>query len=199
MIQFGENVLCVVDVETNGRDAAFHEILQVAVLPLEPYTLEPAPKYRPFYQNIKPDHPERSQPEAMAVNGLSLEELSMCPDKRTVADEFYNWFKGMGLPMGKRLIPLAQNTPFDVPFMQQWLGLDLYYEIFTRRCRDTMHTALGINDAHAFKGFALPFPEVGLKSLCNHFAIDLSDHHDALADCIATAKIYKHLLQMEQI
>jgi DNA polymerase III epsilon subunit-like protein len=191
------HLLTVMDVETTGRRAGYHDIVQIALLPLEPTTLEPHPKYQPFYQNIRPEHPERIEPEAMAVNGLDLDDLMVCPTGEQVEDALMNWFKGLGLPVGKRLIPLCQNSPFDVGFMSAWLGVDLYGRIFSRRGRDTMHFAIAINDREAFNGFGVPFHEVGLKPLCKKFGINIDNHHDAMADCIATARLYRELLRFE--
>lgn len=198
MINFNENLLAAMDIETTGLDPNYHDVVQVAVLPLEPYTLEPHPKYQPFYQNIRPKNPDRAEPIAMQVNGLDMEELLLCPSAEQVADALSEWFKGINLPLGKRLIPLCQNSPFDVAFMRQWLGIELYETIFARRGRDTMYTACAINDEHSYKGLALPFNGLGLKPLCQHFGIDISGHHDALADCIATARVYHALLRMEK-
>lgn len=133
----------------------------------------------------------------MKVNGLKLEELALCPSKDDVNEAFGEWFKSLKMSVGKRLIPLTHNSPFDIPFLQQFMTLDWYYEFFTRRGRDTMYMANGINDSYIWKGLPAPFNQVGLKPLCTHFGIDISGHHDALADCIATACLYRELLRME--
>lgn len=197
MIQLNENVLTVMDVETTGREAGYHDVVQVALLPLEPHTLEPHPKYRPFYQNICPDHPERAEPEAMAVNGLDMDELLMCPTREQVEDALIQWQRDLQLPLGKRIVPLCQNSSFDVGFMQKFLGIELFSQIFSRRGRDTMYLAASLNDRASFLGFAVPFHEVGLKPLCKHFGINIDNHHDAMADCLATAQLYRELLRME--
>lgn len=198
MIQLNGHLLTVMDVETTGRVVGYHDIVQIALLPLEPISLEPNPRYRPFYQNIQPRHPDRIEPEAMAVNGLKVEELMLCPTSEQVEDAFIDWFQSLELPVGKRLIPLCQNSPFDVGFVSQWLGVDLYNTFFSRRGRDTMYLANAINDRYSFHGWALPFHEVGLKPLCKKFGIDISNHHDAMADCVATARLYRELLRFNE-
>lgn len=198
MIHYNHALLTVIDVETTGFDCAYHDVVQVACLPLDPITLDPHPDHRPFYQNIRPKYLARIEAEAMDVNGLDIDELNLCPSREEVAEALLNWYRSMNLPVGKRLIPLTHNSPFDIPYMQQWLGHDLFYEIFSRRGRDTMYLAGGIQDAYAYKGLELPFNELGLKDLCKQFGINIDDHHDALADCIATAQLYRELLRMEQ-
>ena len=99
--------------------------------------------------------------------------------------------------MGKKLIYLTQNGVFDIPFTKHWLGIRGFEKYFHRRGRDTMFMALGLNDAAAWKNQPIPFHRVGLKYLCKTFGIQLDHHHDSLADCIATAKVYRELLRME--
>lgn len=188
------NLLAALDIETTGLLDGYHDIVQIAILPLD-HNLEP--QGVPFYMNIRPDHPEWADSEAMRINGLSLEELSMALDKWQVADALDEWFKNLNLGIFKKLIYLTQNAPFDIPFMKQWLGIKGFEKYFARRGRDTMFTALALNDQAVWKNRAMPFNRVGLKDLCKHFGIVLDNHHDALADCIATAKVYRELLRYE--
>lgn len=197
MINFNEHVLTVMDIETTGLQFDFHDIIQIALLPLDPVTLDPHPTYGPFYQNICPINPDRVNPVAMKVNGLNMDDLLQCPTIDQVEDSLITWFDNLNLPLGKRLIPLCQNSPFDIGFVRNWLGVDLYEGIFSRRGRDTMFLANGINDREQFRGFAAPFTEIGLKPLCNKFGIEIGGHHDALQDCIATGKLYRELLRFE--
>lgn len=198
MIQLNENLLAVLDLETTGLMPGYHDVVQIAVLPLEPITLEPHPKYRPFYQNIQPRNPHRAEPKAMEVNGLDMDELMQCPTAEQVEDALITWFAGLQLPVGKRIVTLCQNSPFDLGFMRAWLGIEGFESIFSRRGRDTMYLASGIIDSEQFRGFQAPFNEVGLKQLCKHFGISLDNHHDAMADCIATAAVYRELLRLER-
>lgn len=195
MLNMNGNVLAALDIETTGLLDAYHDIVQVAVVPLDS-NLDPL-DVAPFYMNIKPEHPERADPMAMQVNGLKMEELMVCPDQWAVADTFDDWWEGLDLGMFKKLVYLTQNAPFDISFMRQWLGIQGFEKYFTRRGRDTMFTALAINDQATWKNKPIPFNRVGLKDLTARFGISLDDHHDALADCLATAKVYRELLRFE--
>lgn len=194
MLNLNGNVLAALDIETTGLLDAYHDIVQVAVLPLDP---DLNPLGNPFYMNIKPEHPERADPIAMQVNGLDLGQLALAPDQWQAADAFDEWWESLDLGMFKKLVYLTQNAPFDISFMRHWLGIEGFEKYFTRRGRDTMFTALAYNDQAAWKNKPIPFNRVGLKDLCGHFGIPLDDHHDALADCIATAKVYRELLRYE--
>lgn len=195
LVTFNHNILSVVDIETTGSVPGYHEIIQVAILPLDD-DLEPMP-ISPFYMDIKAEHPERAVPDAMRSHGIKFSHLDNCPDKVQVASVLEEWFLGLELPLDKRLIWLTQNGQFDIPFMKDWLGEQAFDRYFCWQGRDTMQFALGLNDAAAFKCRPLPFNGVGLKPLAEKLGVVLDNHHDALADCIATARVYKELLRMD--
>jgi len=195
MLTLSNNLLCVLDVETTGLLDGYHDLVQVACVPLDG-NLDPL-DVSPFYLDIKPENPERADPRAMEVNGLDMDHLMSCPTVWQAADIFDEWFNGLDLPMNKKIIPLCQNSPFDIPFTKTWLGSMGYDKYFARRGRDTMYVALAKNDEAAWKNQKIPFKYVGLKHLCEHFGIPLENHHDSLADCLATAKVYRELLRME--
>lgn len=195
LVTLNNNLLSVVDLETTGLIAGYHEIVQICVLPLNA-DLDPLEDVSPFYMKVKPMHEERIEPKAMQINGLKLDELRNCPTPEQVAETFYDWFDELNLPQGKRLAYLTQNAPFDIAFLKLWLGHTGFDRIFMRRGRDTMFAAQMLNDRAAYQAKPVPFPGVGLKDLTSKLGIQFDDHHDALADCIATAKVYKELLRM---
>jgi DNA polymerase-3 subunit epsilon len=190
LITLNDNVLGAMDTETTGRDPYHNEVCQIAIVLLDCH-LNPVDK---FYSNIRPNHPERMHPQAVATHGLTVELLEKEPDIHQVTDNLWDWFQGLNLTPGKRIIPLCHNSQFDIPFVQYMLGHEMFNEIFGYPTRDTQSVAAGMNDAAAFKGLKLPFDRVGLGWLTEHFGIDLDDAHDALADALATARLYKALL-----
>lgn len=195
MLTMNHNLLCALDTETTGLEDGYHDLVQVAIVPLD-CNLDPM-DVSPFYMDIRPNHPERADPEAMAVNGLSMDHLMGCPFDYQVAECLDEWFRGLNLPMYKKMIYLTQNAPFDIPYMKKWLGIQGFEKYFHRRGRDTMFLALGKNDEAAWKNQPIPFKYVGLKHLCETLGVPLDNHHDALADCLATARVYRELLRME--
>jgi len=195
MLTLGHNILAALDVETTGLQAGYHDLVQVAIVPLDD-NLDPM-DVSPFYMDIKPNHPERADPEAMKVNGLDMEYLLTCPTDIQVAQCLDEWFRGLNLPMYKKMIYLTQNAPFDIAYMKEWLGISGFEKYFHRRGRDTMFYALGKNDEAAWKNQPIPFKYVGLNHLADALGVQLDNHHDALADCVATAKVYRELLRLE--
>jgi len=195
LVTFNANVLAPLDIETTGNTAGYHEIIQIAIVPLDDDLNQM--DVSPFYMNIRPEHPERAQKDATRAHGISLDRLEHCPRKDQVADTLEEWFVNLNLPMDKRLIFLTQNGLFDIPFIKHWLGNVAFDRYFCWIGRDTMHFACGLNDQAAFKCQPVPFTGVGLKPLANKLGIELSNHHNALADAIATGKVYKELLRFE--
>lgn len=196
LLSLNGNVLCAIDVETTGLTPNYHEIVQLAAVPLTP-NLDPIPDISPFNMYARPWHPERASPEAMAVNRLTIEELMLKPNLSQVADCWDEWFRALDLPVGKRLVVLAQNAAFDTSMIRAWLGEPSFNRYFERRSRDPMIAAAYLNDKASWQARPLPFGNVGLASLANKFGIDNSGHHDALNDCLVTAKVYRELLRME--
>lgn len=194
LINLNHNVLAAVDVETTGLLCGFHEIIQIAIVPLDS-EIRPSPTLRPFYMNIRPEHPER-QRGAAGVHGLKVEELaSSAVSQSKAADLLDEWFVGLDLPFGKKLCPLAHNYPFERGFLTHWLGLDTFDAMWHPYSRDTMALGLTINDAAAWHGRDCPFSRVSLGSMCNAFGIDIINAHDALSDSIATAALYREMLR----
>ena len=75
-------------------------------------------------------------------------------------------------------------------------GRQLFDDIWYSHARDGMLLAIAINDKAAIRGEAIPFNRVGLGSLCHKFNIVNANAHDALADALAEAEVYRALLQL---
>lgn len=189
------NILAAVDVETSGRRPGYHEIIQIAILPLDS-DIRPLAGVRPFYMTVKPLFPERADARSTKVHGININDLILhAPDPDRVQDMLLEWWREkIDLPVGKCLVPLAHNWAFESSFLKAWLGVDLACEIFHSHARDAMLHALSLNDRAVFRGDKPPFSYVGLKSLCKHFKVHNDRPHDALADCLAEAEVYRAML-----
>jgi DNA polymerase III alpha subunit (gram-positive type) len=106
------------------------------------------------------------------------------------------WFERLDLPFKKSLVPMAHNWAFESSWLKEWMGVTLFDDIWYSHARDGMLLAIAINDKAAFRGEAIPFNRVGLASLCNKFNIVNANAHDALADALAEAEVYRALLQL---
>lgn len=175
-----------VDIETTGETPGYHEIIQIAVQPLDDNF---DPEGEPFYVRLRPEHPERADPEAMAVSGLSLDDPAVSQERG--ADLLYEYFQRWG---GRAVVPLAHNWSFERGFLGAWLGEELFARVFFGHARDSMLLAVAYQDRAAISGAELPFESIGLDALCKQFGIVNEKPHDALSDAITGAKLYRALL-----
>jgi DNA polymerase III epsilon subunit-like protein len=195
MVHLNGNLLCAIDCETTGLQAGYHDIIQVCVLPLG-HDLEPNKKVAPFYIDIKPMFPERADWAAMNVTKLEFSKLIIrALDPFRAADLFDTWFQKLGLAFGKKIVPLAHNWPYDRGFITEWLGKESYDQFFHFHHRDLLTACLYINDRSDHIQEPIPFPKLKLSYIAGLLKIPKFGAHDALQDCIATAKAYKHLLR----
>jgi DNA polymerase III epsilon subunit-like protein len=189
------HVLASVDIETTGRLAGRHEIIQIAVVPLDS-EIRPLRGVLPFYLNIAPDHPETAEKQATKIHGLKLEKLGKeCVTQWKAADVFASWFDSLELPYNKRLIPLAHNWAFESAFLKNWLGLETMDMIWQSQPRDTMICAAMLNDWYGYFEDTRPMTSISLPNLCKQYGIKQTGKaHDALNDALACAELYKVLL-----
>ena len=197
MVHLNGGVLCAIDVETTGANPRKHDIIQVAVLPLDNW-LKPRKEIVPFYLNLIPNKDMADIDfEACAVSQINLAKLSLeGVDQYRAAELFEDWVNRLKLPPGKRIFPLAQNWLFDRSFLIEWLGAKMFENLIDGRYRDTMAVANFCNDKADFQGEAFPYQKVNLTYLCNTLHVDrIGKAHDALSDCYATAEVYRRMLK----
>jgi DNA polymerase III epsilon subunit-like protein len=190
------HLMAAIDIETTGRLPGFHEIIQIAVVPLD-FEFNPMPHIIPFYTYIAPEYPERNEKEAKSIHGINLEKLALeALPAWKVADLFSEWFDHLELPIYKKLIPLAHNWAFEAGFLKHWLGLEAMDNMISGLARDSMLLANSINDWFCFRGEERPFSRVKLPILCTQLKIQQpGTSHDALNDSLQCAALYKVLLQ----
>lgn len=194
MTHLDGNLLAAIDFETTGRRPGYHEIIQVAVLPLN-HDLQPHPDIPIFYLNIRPEYPERCEKGAGFIHGIDIDLLQLhAPGQNRAIDLLCEWFNNLDLPPNRVIIPLAHNWPFESAFLKGWLGPALVDQIFHSHGRDSMGLAVSLNDRAFFLGEKIPFSRLSLIVLCKQLGISYEKAHDALADCQATAELYKRLL-----
>lgn len=195
------NILCAIDVETSGTVPGFHDLLQIAILPLD-YKLDVWKTIPPFYMEIQPKRPENYglkcswSDEVVAKKNRQLmthaQVNGMEPYK--AADMFDEWFSKLNLGYEKKVAPLASNWPFDRGFIMDWLGQESFEQYFDPRFRDTQCCACFANDRADFRNEPFPYNKVSLKWLARVYSVDYSRAHDALQDCFITAQVYKRMV-----
>jgi DNA polymerase III, epsilon subunit and related 3''-5'' exonucleases len=197
MMHLNGNLLCAVDVETTGLDPAKHDVIQIAVLPLDS-EIKPLKTVFPFYMNMAPKRPENIDYNAMAVSKIDCVKLiNNSIDPWKAVDLFEEWFTKLNLPVGKKIVPLAHNWQFDRSFILEWLGGPKCFEFFFHHCyRDSMTASLYLNDRAEQFIEKIPIPKVTLSYCGSVLGVPNAKAHDALQDCIQTAEVYRRMLTM---
>lgn len=192
------NLLCAVDVETTGTDHDKHDIIEIALLPLDAQ-YKPNKRMQIFNLTMRPVRTENVDRKALEVNQSTYDEIcnnALYPDR--VAELFVEWFTKLNLGFNKRISPLAHNWPFDMNFIRDWLGEMTFHQIFDGRYRDLQASCLFANDLADWRGDRIPYPKVNLSYIANELKVNHEDAHQALADCRITAECYEKLMQVEQ-
>ncbi len=191
-------VLCAIDTETSGLTAGYHDLLEVAFVPLNA-KLEPMKDVLPFTCLLQPKnrYNDSCTEAAMKVNGIKAEELLHAVGPWRAADLFEKWVEGLCLAPGKKIAPLAHNWPFDREFIRDWLEKTTFDSLIWHRCRDTMPVIQYMNDRAEFEGRRPPFPQTGLQEVRAAMGIEQQVSHRALQDAMTTAKVYRRLMDVE--
>ena len=197
-VHLNGNLLAGVDVETTGRRPGWHDIIQIAIQPLNS-KCEPLEDVIPFYYTMKPAHPKRAESKASQVHKLDLDDILMnAPDRWQVGDYLDEWFTNLKLPHQKAIVPVASNWRYDSSFLMEWLGLESYNQFFFYEARDIMRLASSLNDRAYYRGHSIPFPYPSLSSLCKFFGVVNENAHDALADARAEGAVYREMIKYQE-
>ena len=170
-------------------------ITQICFLPLDD-DLQPRKDIVPFDLWLRIEYEDRIDWNALRVTKTNfMRHQQQAMDKYRAADLFEEWIEKLNLPPNKRISPLAHNWPFDRGFVMDWLQPIAFGMYIDGRFRDTMATAIAINDIYDKLCEPTPFPKVNLGYLCSVLKIKHEGAHSALGDCVVTAKVYKELLR----
>lgn len=200
MTHFNNNMCCVIDTETTGLDPNFHEMVQLCIIALDS-NFKPLKGISPFYINIKPNFPERADAKALEITKMDMAQIILSGfDRDKAVDMLETWIKKLGIKNNKygtanKIMPLGHNYQFDMGFIKAWMGVDLYNDLFHYHYRDSMVTALYLNDRAGMRAEKIPYPKVNLQYLATTLGIKSERAHDALSDCQTTAEVYRTLVK----
>jgi DNA polymerase III epsilon subunit-like protein len=194
-VHWNGHLLCAIDIETTGLNPKEDQILELAILPLTP-DLEPRKDILPFEVLFSPRDVSQFKKDQVVLPGLTLAELILYGlDEFTIGELLEQWFLKLNLPEKKKIMPLGHNyLSFDMPFLKEVLGPANYDYFFDFHTRDTMTCSLMFNDMADFQSTDYPFPKHSLTYLCSQLRITNHRPHRALADCVATAAVYKRMI-----
>lgn len=177
-----KELLISVDVETAGPYPGRYSLLAIGACLVSDPT-------QTFYTELQPINAD-AVPDAMAVSGLSLEQLSdvgLPPAEAMLA--FAGWLDRVA-PNGVRPVFVGFNAPFDWMFINDYFHRFLGYNPFG-------HNALDIKSFYAGRTGAR-WAETSLKHVAAHYGGPPSLTHNALADAIDQASLMAAMLEEQR-
>lgn len=189
------NIICAIDTETTGLDPKKHEIVEIAIVPLD-HNLERIKGIPPFHHYLNPlRRPENIDEDAMKVNKMDLAWLKLNgTDPWMVEDLLDRWFQSLNLAPGRKIMPLGMNWPFDKAFIQDWLGPASMEVIFNGLYRDLGAIALFLNDRSDFHSVKCPFTRYKLRDMARFLGVTQEKAHTAIEDALVLAECYKRMM-----
>lgn len=165
---------CVFDIETTGLNYDIDKITEIGAILIEDGKITQS-----FSTLINPFIHIRE--ETVKLNGIDDELVKNSPSIEDVLPDFYKFTRGSLL--------VAQNIDFDLKFIK-FNSKKIGY--FFENCfYDTLDIA---RKKLAGKGLS----NFKLDTLCSYFNIDLTDHHRAWNDALATAKLFIMLVNLDE-
>jgi DNA polymerase III epsilon subunit-like protein len=168
-----------VDIETAGPNPADYAVLSIGACLTEDQETT-------FYCELKPDR-TKAEPQAMAVHGLSIEELESTgtPPKEALA-AFSDWVS-VNTPENGRPVFVALNAAFD------WMFLTDYFHRYLGR-NPFGHNALDIKAL--YMGLMRIDRVSAVKdSIDRHYPRTHPLTHNALQDAIDQAKLFSRIIK----
>ena len=180
-------IIAAIDIETTGLDPLFHDIIEIAILPLDG-EFEPLGDIPPFVARIRARRPQNASAKAMEVNELDLDD----------GDEYHEflarllaWLEEYRI---EKIQMLGQNADFDRSFIEANIP-ELGRMLGHRDIRDSQRLACAYNDLVRMKTGKPAFEWLGLTDLRKALGIEGSQEHRALDDALDAARVYKALLE----
>jgi len=167
----------IFDTETTGLDKNEDRIIEIGCVEMEKRFLTG----RHFHVYINPDG-RSVHPDALAVHGISDEQLADKPKFADIAEDFLEFIEGAKL--------VAHNAMFDMGFINAELGRINKEPITNDRVVDTLGLA---RRKH-------PMGPNNLDALCKRYGIDNSHRqlHGALLDAEILSHVYIELIGGKQ-
>jgi len=193
------NQWCAMCVDTTGPQVELHEIIQVAILPLDA-SLNPLAGHLPFNTILKPDKPEYCDNRRLRKVGIDPRNLNVNGlDPILVGDLLESWIESLrlgdkagGTP--RQIIPIAFEYSTTIPFLHAWLGKLFYNLYFKDEYRDIKTSALYMKDRFGWYAGRDPIPKVDFSYICSSLGVKQTHGTNALARCWSIAQAYKKML-----
>lgn len=177
----------VFDTETTGLVASRHDVVQIAGVVLQ-YGLE----VQRFVYTCKPHRWDTISPEAIEVNGHTLEKLKTYDRPEHVVQAIKDILDSYK-DENERIQLVAHNMPFDYRMTQAWWEKSGYsdFHMYFMEQDDCICTKKWGNRANKELGWGL---ENGKLTTFAEFLNYHFDAHDALGDTLACYRLMQELV-----
>ncbi len=165
-----DDTFVVFDVETTGLNANVDEVIEIAAVKIKDGKV--LDSYHSYVYTDK-----EITPFIRNLTGISQKDVENAPNMESVLNQFIKFSEGAVLS--------AHNAGFDMSFIDMAsnkLGID-----YDPSCVDTLALS---------RALLVQFKTFKLSTLCKKLHIPLNNHHTALADSTATAKLLIHLMDL---
>ena len=162
----------VFDIETTGLKAQHADIIEIGAVKIENGRI--IDRFQTFVNGgvLIP-------PNITKLTGITNAMIADAPSARDVLEQFSLFVKGCCL--------VAHNANFDVRFIRYHGGK--YQIAFDEPYADTLMLS---------RYLLHDLPNHKLDTVCEHFQVDLTNHHRAIDDAAATAEVFLHLIALMQ-
>lgn len=173
-----EPCIAFVDLETTGLDPARHEILEFAVICVEPRTLK---MIGGANVRVRPEHIETADPKALEVCGYNAKDWEDAVPLREAMESIAAVIEGT--------LIAGHNIGFDWSFLEasfKRVGLPLpemdYHRLDTASLAWTLVAGAEIDS-------------MSLDAVCEHIGIDRPKPHRAYADAMCSLEVARFIVQ----
>ncbi len=182
--------LLLIDIESTGVDITKHELIELGAILLDKKTLKEKKTFEAF---IKPHKWSSRDPEAMAVNQITWDQLKKASSLKSVLTKFQQTFgtkvtlANYGTILDTAMLrtsykQINKNYPFDYHVFDIW---PLCYTYMARKKK--------LTNPKKFPGFSL-------EDLAKTLKVTVpANRHTALADCRLEAEILRKLLKQLKV
>lgn len=177
--------LLILDVEATGADFSKYELIQLGAILLDRKTLKEKKSFETF---IKPKHWDIYEPEAMAVNKITWEDVKGAPGLKTSLQKFEKTF-------GSNVIIAPYGSILDTAYLRMGYKQCKMAYPFDYHVYDIWPLAYTYMARHKLLKNKTRFSGFSLEDIANHFKLAVpAGRHTALADCRLEADVLRKLL-----
>lgn len=189
------NLMVAIDTATISDGG---ELVELCVLPLD-RMLDVHKELHLFDLRMKPNFPENIDFDYCPLSKHELAEaiLKAYPSDK-VTELFEDWFDGLGLKDGRKILPVAYNWAEKRQTLIEWMGRETFNKIFHDGSTDIEMIARFCNDRLSVRAEDPVFKFTNIAYLAQTMRVERLERHtpSPLSNCYTIAQVYKRLTQI---